>query len=84
MVFLPEEMSIKDLEVLVHHIKYIRALAETEPLKSHLVRELEPSVSCQTEEQIHGRTITLNYMIQLMNLEHLPDYIKETLCTAWR
>ncbi|KAF8198835.1 GMC oxidoreductase [Mycena galopus ATCC 62051] len=41
-----------DLENLVQHIKYIRSMAETEPWKSGIVREVDPGPNCQTDEDI--------------------------------
>ncbi|KAJ7635380.1 GMC oxidoreductase [Roridomyces roridus] len=52
-----------DLEVLVQAVKYTRKLAQTEPFKSGVVREVDPGVECVTDEQIreyiknvHGTT----------------------------
>ncbi|KAG6811082.1 hypothetical protein H0H92_009041 [Tricholoma furcatifolium] len=42
-----------DLEILVQGIKYIRALADAEPLKSAYVgNELQPGPECQTDEEL--------------------------------
>ncbi|RDB23961.1 Versicolorin B synthase [Hypsizygus marmoreus] len=42
-----------DLENLVQHFKYVRRMAETEPLKIDIVGpEVEPGPECQTDQQI--------------------------------
>ncbi|KAJ7191837.1 GMC oxidoreductase, partial [Mycena pura] len=41
-----------DLEILVQHVKYIRSMAETEPFKSGVVREVVPGPDCTTEADI--------------------------------
>ncbi|KAJ7191624.1 GMC oxidoreductase [Mycena pura] len=41
-----------DLEILVQHVKYIRSMAETEPFKSGVVREVVPGPDCTTEAAI--------------------------------
>ncbi|KAG6829935.1 hypothetical protein H0H87_009695 [Tephrocybe sp. NHM501043] len=46
-----------DLEILVHGIKYMRGVAETEPMKSALVgQELLPGPQCMDDHAIRGRT----------------------------
>ncbi|KAH8099870.1 GMC oxidoreductase [Cristinia sonorae] len=41
-----------DLELLVEHIKFIRKLAQTEPLKSGLVCEIDPGPNATSDEDI--------------------------------
>ncbi|KAJ7145705.1 GMC oxidoreductase [Mycena epipterygia] len=41
-----------DLEILVQHLKYIRTMAQTEPMKSGVVREVDPGPACVTDEDI--------------------------------
>lgn len=43
-----------DLEILVQHFKYIRTMAQTEPMKSGVVREVDPGPACVTDEDIRG------------------------------
>ncbi|KAG6852730.1 hypothetical protein C0991_009486 [Blastosporella zonata] len=44
-----------DLELLVEHLKYIRTMVQTEPLKSGIVGvELHPGPECETDEQMRG------------------------------
>ncbi|KAJ7145703.1 GMC oxidoreductase [Mycena epipterygia] len=41
-----------NLEILVQHFKYIRTMAQTEPMKSGVVREVDPGPACVTDEDI--------------------------------
>ncbi|KAJ7466573.1 GMC oxidoreductase [Mycena galericulata] len=41
-----------DLESLVQHIKFIRTMAKTEPLKSGILREVDPGPNCVTDQDI--------------------------------
>ncbi|KAH9934323.1 GMC oxidoreductase [Fomitopsis serialis] len=41
-----------DLELFKENVKYVRRMAQTEPLKSLLVREVDPGPENQTDEQI--------------------------------
>ncbi|KAJ7454339.1 GMC oxidoreductase [Mycena galericulata] len=41
-----------DLESLVQHVKYIRTMAETEPLKSGVLREVDPGPDCVNDQDI--------------------------------
>ncbi|KAJ7157930.1 GMC oxidoreductase [Mycena crocata] len=41
-----------DLEILVQHIKYARSMAETEPFKSGVVREIDPGPNCKSDDDI--------------------------------
>ncbi|EPS94380.1 hypothetical protein FOMPIDRAFT_62470 [Fomitopsis schrenkii] len=41
-----------DLELFMESVKYVRKMAETEPLKSLVVREVDPGTENATEEQI--------------------------------
>jgi choline dehydrogenase-like flavoprotein len=46
-----------DLEMLVQHLKFVRTLAEVEPWKSTLGREVGPGATCTTDEEIRGSFI---------------------------
>lgn len=41
-----------DLEILVQQFKFMRKIAETDPWKSTIVREVNPGLECTTDEQI--------------------------------
>ncbi|KDQ52343.1 GMC oxidoreductase [Jaapia argillacea MUCL 33604] len=41
-----------DLENLVQHVKFIKSMADTEPWKSGIVREVDPGPECTTDQQI--------------------------------
>ncbi|KAJ7431056.1 GMC oxidoreductase [Mycena galericulata] len=41
-----------DLESMVQHIKFIRTMAKTEPLKSGILREVDPGPNCVTDQDI--------------------------------
>lgn len=43
-----------DLELLVEHIKFIRRLAQAEPLKSGVVREVDPGPNVTSDEDLAG------------------------------
>ncbi|KAJ7156148.1 GMC oxidoreductase [Mycena filopes] len=41
-----------DLEMLVQHVKYIRTMRDTEPFKSGVVREVDPGLEYNTDQEI--------------------------------
>ena len=43
-----------DLESLVKGFRFIRRMAETEPFKSGIVREVDPGVDQTSDEQLRG------------------------------
>ena len=43
-----------DLEILVKGFRFIRRMAETEPFKSGIVREVDPGVDQTSDEQLRG------------------------------
>ncbi|KAF7345021.1 GMC oxidoreductase [Mycena venus] len=57
-----------DLEILVQHIKYVRTMVDAEPLKSSVIREVDPGPNCKNTDGSGFET----------------DYIKNTHGTSWR
>ncbi|KZT72989.1 GMC oxidoreductase [Daedalea quercina L-15889] len=49
----PNTFSVPyDLDVFVENVKFARRLAETEPFKSGIVREVDPGATAKTDEEI--------------------------------
>ncbi|KAG2005782.1 pyranose dehydrogenase [Coprinopsis cinerea AmutBmut pab1-1] len=43
-----------DLKVLLEHVKYIRSLEDTEPFKSHTIKEVVPGPECASDADIES------------------------------
>ena len=48
---------IADLELLKEDVKYAKRMAQNEPLKSLIAREIDPGCDIGTDDQIRGTSI---------------------------
>ena len=65
-----------DLELLVEHIKFIRRLAQTEPLKSGVTSEVDPGPNAVSDEDIAG-VYKGDLTCKMLTFE-IQDYLRKT------
>jgi hypothetical protein len=51
--------TLADLELLVQHFEFAKALVEAEPFKSVIGSEVDPGAKCTTDEKIRGWFISV-------------------------
>ncbi|KAJ3538477.1 hypothetical protein NM688_g6515 [Phlebia brevispora] len=63
-----------DLNLMVKGILYLRQMAETEPFKSNLVREVDPGLDKSSEEELleYVKTMLTSFCHQVGSLSMLP------------
>lgn len=55
-----QQTLLVDLEMLVQHLKFMKSVAQAEPLKSMIASEEDPKAKCTTDEEIRGSFICID------------------------
>lgn len=77
--------NLLDLEMILQEIKYIRSWKALEPWKSGVVREVDPGLSYQSDDELRGACYALSNRQRVPNTDlSSTEYIKNTLNTTWR
>lgn len=79
--------TLPDLELLVQHFKFMKALSQVEPMNSIIAHEEDPKMNCTTDEEIRGSSIlhpiARYYERSSSDTSHHAEYIKNTSGTSW-
>jgi hypothetical protein len=75
---------IPDLELLSQHVRYGRKIISHEPLKSALVRELEPGSEVTSDAPIRGKHQDAPPCVKHVSHQTQTDYIKKTMMSGFR
>ena len=67
---------------MVEHVKYIRKVAQTEPLKSGTILEGEPGPGIVTDEALAGMCHSSKIHDQMLML-HVSEYVKNSANTCF-
>ena len=56
-------MACPDLELLKESVKYTKRMADTEPFKSLVIKEVDPGKENSTDEEIKGQLTICSYRL---------------------
>lgn len=72
-----------DLKILAEDLKFVRSMATVEPLKSRIVREVDPGLEISSIEGVKSEDKKISLVETISNRHGILDYLKDTCVPSY-